>query len=193
MKHTAPILLFSFISMGLHAAVAILFNSSSVISLPQSEGSVMTLKLENEKAIKKSTYATEKTANLLPSKELTKISPAMNDVSVINKKIQTTKIEHTSLSKARIVSILHKELRQQFKYPKLAQRRNWQGKVILSLHITSNGVIENIEINNSSGYNVLDQAAINSLTKLGALPTTSTWLALDVDLLIPVIYQLTEG
>ena len=121
--------------------------------------------------------------------------------SIASKTISTTKNstqkQHVSItqneSRARVISIIYKELKQHFNYPALAQKRNWQGKVELSLRVTSSGKIENIQINNSSGYNILDQAAISSLLKVGNLPKISSWLPYDINLKLPVIYRLTEG
>lgn len=99
----------------------------------------------------------------------------------------------TALSNAQVVSRIHTALQQYFVYPKLAQKRNWQGKVLLSLRLSANGNIHNIELKQSSGYSVLDQAAIDALLKVKSIPPVSSWLPGDIQLQLPVIYRLTEG
>ena len=57
----------------------------------------------------------------------------------------------------------------------------------------NDGKIENIKVNLSSGYNVLDQAAVISLKKIGQLPSAASWLINGMEIQIPIIYQLTQG
>ena len=98
-----------------------------------------------------------------------------------------------TISKAHVISIIYKRLNNHFKYPRIAQRRNWQGQVLLAFRLSRDGNIKNIKINHSSGYNVLDQAAIVALQKIGQLPQVTSWLNDGIDIQIPIIYQLTEG
>jgi len=51
------------------------------------------------------------------------------------------------------------------KYPRIAQMRGWQGEVMLELSIDGNGKLLNKQITKSSGYNVLDEEALNIVEK----------------------------
>ncbi|RMH12710.1 MAG: energy transducer TonB [Gammaproteobacteria bacterium] len=86
-------------------------------------------------------------------------------------------------------------LQPYFHYPKLAQRRNWQGTVILSVHIDSSGHFKQIQIDQSSGHLILDRSAKRSLQRLAVLPDISRWLGQKTGLKtqLPIRYQLTEG
>ena len=83
-----------------------------------------------------------------------------------NRPAVTEKNQKESIDYASISSILNHELSRYFYYPKIAQRRNWQGQVILSFTILSDGDITKIKINESSGYRVLDNAAMDALDQI---------------------------
>jgi protein TonB len=51
-------------------------------------------------------------------------------------------------------------------YPRLARDRGWQGTAELRLQIGSDGKLKNVSVLNSSGYEVLDQRAIEKVNSL---------------------------
>lgn len=195
---------FILLSAGVHAALVITSNSPTNIALPGSMESAMNIKIQEnhkpseqniiEKSISKKNII-KPTAKETPvqivkkliSPENVKLKPTANKIAIAAVDNQQTK------SKARVISIIYQQLNQHFIYPKLAQKRNWQGKVLLSLSVSPNGKINNVKIYKSSGYSILDQAAISSLTKVEYLPQISSWLPYDIDVKLPVIYQLIKG
>jgi TonB family protein len=79
------------------------------------------------------------------------------------------------------------------KYPPLARRKGWQGIVILALRIESNGRISRLHVNGTSGYPVLDRAAVESL-QLASVPRANEWLNGEaVDIIVPVEYRLVDS
>jgi TonB family protein len=79
-------------------------------------------------------------------------------------------------------------------YPPLARSRGWEGTVLLGLRVESNGHLERIRIEHSSGYAVLDNSALNSLNRLDRLAEASAWLnGRGLDMQLPVIYRLIEN
>jgi len=210
MKLTSPIIAFMLASAGIHIGLVIVSNNTTSVVLPSSVGSTLSVKKkENQQTLKKDNIVKKQDVAKSVQKKPTQ-KPRPQEISRQIKKTtlpseKLTKAEKTvktkspatnkqnAESKARVISIIYTELSQHFTYPKLAQRRNWQGKVLLSLQVTSTGKIKNVQLSSSSGYGVLDQAAINSLINMGHLPQVSSWLSYDIDLKIPVIYQLTEG
>lgn len=195
---------FILISAGVHAALVITSNSSTNIALPGSMESAMNIKIqENHKPSVQNIIEKSISKNNI-KKPTTKETP----VQIVKKLISPENVKHKSTvnkitiaaednqqakSKARVISIIYQELNQHFIYPKLAQKRNWQGKVLLSLSVSPNGKINNVKVYKSSGYSILDQAAISSLTKVEYLPQISSWLPYDIDVKLPVIYQLIKG
>lgn len=86
---------------------------------------------------------------------------------------------------------LHQAFRLQFYYPRLAVKRGWQGEVRLGLKIAANGMLEDIRIMHSSGYSVLDRAALESMAKVEHLPAAGTLLnGQSLALELPVQYRL---
>jgi len=48
-------------------------------------------------------------------------------------------------------------------YPLRARREGWQGVVVVQIVLSSNGTIKNLDLIKSSGYDILDQSAINAV------------------------------
>lgn len=209
MKLLSPMSAFIIASAGIHVGL-VMSSYSTNITLPGSTGSVMTVELKIEEKLSKQPSTNNnykvKQVKLVKNKTSQKnkslvttrmFSNNTTDSSLLPSNIkestQAINKEKDAESKAQVISIIYKALNQHFTYPRLAQRRNWQGKVLLSIRVTATGKIKNIKLNQSSGYSILDKAAISSLTKVGELPQLISWLPYDIDLTLPVIYQLTEG
>ena len=60
------------------------------------------------------------------------------------------------------------------KYPKIALRKKWEGKVIIAIYYDDYGSISKINIHKSSGKSVLDRAALDIVNDslMEDLPTT---------------------
>ena len=82
---------------------------------------------------------------------------------------------------------------RQLSYPAIARRKGWQGVVKLKLHIESDGRISGLHIDETSGYTVLDKAALQSL-QLANVPDAAQWLQGETrDIVVPVEYRLIDG
>lgn len=81
-------------------------------------------------------------------------------------------------------------LGRNFRYPAMALRRGWQGEVQLSFRLERDGRILNAKVARSSGYVILDRAALASLQQIGAI---AAQLPSARQLELPVIYRLQEG
>jgi protein TonB len=80
-----------------------------------------------------------------------------------------------------------------FTYPLLARRKGWQGVVKLQVHVEADGRISGLRVQATSGYAVLDEAALNSL-RLASVPDAERWLkGHALDIIIPVEYRLVGG
>jgi periplasmic protein TonB len=92
---------------------------------------------------------------------------------------------------------LHKSILRlissRFNYPLLARRKGWQGVVKLQVHIESDGRISRLHVEQTSGYAVLDRAALQSL-QLASVPDAQQWMqGQAIDIIIPVEYRLVGG
>jgi len=72
-------------------------------------------------------------------------------------------------------------------YPRAAQRLNQQGRVILRVHVLASGQVGNVEIKQSSGTPLLDDAAVNAVklwtfapSKRGSTPIDG-WATVPID------------
>ncbi len=79
-----------------------------------------------------------------------------------------------------------------FYYPPLARRRGWEGEVVVAVRVDGDGRLSAIEVVASSGYRVLDSAAVDSLTRLARLPESSGLPAAGIELTVPVRYRLLD-
>ena len=85
---------------------------------------------------------------------------------------------------------LQQEFARHFSYPSLARRRGWQGEVLLAFRLETDGRIMDAHIARSSGYTVLDRAALAALGKIKRIETKTPR---SVAMQLPVIYRLQEG
>lgn len=94
---------------------------------------------------------------------------------------------------ARVRARLLADLARYFEYPALARLRGWQGTVVVGLRVEPDGQLDKIEIAHSSGYALLDQAALDSLRRVERLMDASAWLnGRSLDMQLPVIYRLLD-
>lgn len=198
MKPSSPIILFVLASTVVHAGFMMNSNNTSTITLPGSTGSVMAVRIKEKTTQQHDNNKPESVSKKTASPKLTKLISSEKYIKIprnkqVNKTASTPATSSSDNSRAHVISILIDEFSRYFSYPKLAQRRNWQGKVLLSLRISPAGLIKSIEINDSSGYSILDQAALAAMRKVGTLPKISSWLKNDIELQLPVVYQLTES
>ena len=78
-------------------------------------------------------------------------------------------------------------------YPAIARRKGWQGIVKLELHIEADGSITDLQLAESSGYSILDRAALQCL-QFASLPGAARWLqGRTIDIVVPVEYRLVDS
>lgn len=89
---------------------------------------------------------------------------------------------------------LHALITLHKKYPRFAVRRGWQGTVKLGLRVEADGKLSNLRVLKTSGYRILDEAALTMLTSASNLSGVQDWLnGHYFDTTLPVEYRLTGG
>ena len=79
----------------------------------------------------------------------------------------------------------------QFKrYPRIAQRRGWEGELTLEVRLDKNANILNIMILNKSNYDVLDQEAIKMIERSKPLPKPTDLTSETFTVFIPIKFGL---
>ncbi len=94
----------------------------------------------------------------------------------------------------RMVRLILDALVPYFRYPLLAREEGWQGRVTIRLRIGPHGRLSRMRIADSSGYTVLDQAALRSMEQVSRLPPDTFALGgTPFDVLVPIVYRLTDS
>ncbi|HEX2964748.1 MAG TPA: energy transducer TonB [Syntrophorhabdaceae bacterium] len=72
------------------------------------------------------------------------------------------------------------------RYPQLAKKMGWKGKVVVSFLIKENGYVERSKIVSGSGYEVLDNNVLTAIKEVQPFPKPP----IKAELVIPVTYKL---
>lgn len=77
-------------------------------------------------------------------------------------------------------------------YPHLARERGWEGVVMLKVLVEKNGKPSQVLVEKSSGYKILDQAALKSVRNWEFLPARLGHLSFSSWVRVPVRFVLVE-
>ena len=72
-------------------------------------------------------------------------------------------------------------------YPAVAKRRHWEGTTVVQLRFTAEGKVEDISVVDTSGHDILDEAAVKMIRHATPLPVPPQGLRV---VLIPVNFHL---
>jgi protein TonB len=75
-------------------------------------------------------------------------------------------------------------------YPKVARRRGYEGQTLLRVEVLKNGKVGQIKVMTSSGYKVLDKAALKSVKDWIFVPGTKGGVKIDQWVMVPVRFSL---
>lgn len=71
-------------------------------------------------------------------------------------------------------------------YPLIARRMGWEGKVIVSFIVSSDGRVRDLKIKEGSGFEVLDKSALTAVSDASPFPKPPV----EAQLIIPIRYKL---
>jgi protein TonB len=94
---------------------------------------------------------------------------------------------------ARYIRLLGDLLAQQQQYPRLAAARGWEGEVRLRLQVARKGTIIAVHILHSSGFDVLDQHAVQLVQGTTLPPPSSSGTSPDFMIDVPILYSLKRS
>jgi protein TonB len=89
---------------------------------------------------------------------------------------------------ARYLAELAESLRRAQRYPIAARRLRQEGRVVLKLDLAADGALVDCEVVRSSGYELLDEAALDMVRRTAPLPPSTTGAPLT--LTIPIVFSL---
>ena len=79
-----------------------------------------------------------------------------------------------------------------FAYPKRAIRAGYEGMVILKVRVNSDGACGEVQIEKSSGYNILDHEAVKTVSKWMFDPARKNNRAIDSWINIPIEFKIRD-
>jgi protein TonB len=77
-------------------------------------------------------------------------------------------------------------------YPAAARRRHQEGVVLISVHVTAQGHAEKVAIKQSSGYSLLDEAALQAVRLWEFTPGRIGTMAVASEIEVPVHFALKD-
>ena len=77
-------------------------------------------------------------------------------------------------------------------YPAVALSRGWHGKVSLRVRVSIEGLPEKIEVEHSSGHDILDEAAMEAVEKWKFVPAKRGATAIVSSVIVPINFRLDE-
>ena len=75
-------------------------------------------------------------------------------------------------------------------YPVKAQRRGWQGRVLVEARVTAAGLVSGVSLAHSSGYHLLDQTALAAVRAWRFVPALHDGRRIASTVTVPVLFQL---
>jgi len=79
-------------------------------------------------------------------------------------------------------------------YPRLAAQRGWEGEVRLRLKVARQGNLLSVQVDRSSGYDILDQHAMQLVDLASGLPPLPEGLeGSEISVIVPVNYRLKKS
>lgn len=180
-----PLKLFVLFSFVTHLLFGLLWPTQPENNIPWQSSDDISIVITQITTKKKFTPPIPRKTKLLQKKENTK-NTSNQDVA---KKAPSPSTNLVIRSK--VIAQLKRKLLSNFYYPKLAQKKNWEGKVTIGFLLHTTGQLSQIEIIHSSGYQILDNAAIKAISNITKLSEINVNKNMNIQL--PITYQLTEG
>lgn len=79
-------------------------------------------------------------------------------------------------------------------YPRLAAMRGWEGDVMVRLRVARKGNLLGVEVDRSSGFEVLDRHALTMLEHMAGLPPLPDGVeGGEIQVVVPVSYRLKKA
>ena len=85
---------------------------------------------------------------------------------------------------------LRRRLAEIKRYPSAARLNGWEGKVVLRAVIRADGHLSEVKVHRSSGYETLDNAAMEAIRLVCPLHMSNAMGAAEVAVYVPIVYSL---
>ena len=88
-----------------------------------------------------------------------------------------------------IMEYVRKEIDRHKYYPHIAKLRGIEGTVYVNFYIGQDGIPGSITVARSSGSRILDQAGVQTISKIGKISNVHRELR-ELDIVVPIMYKL---
>ena len=75
-------------------------------------------------------------------------------------------------------------------YPASAKHNNVQGKVLVNVLVSASGKAAKVDISRSSGYAILDQAALDAIKQWRFIPASRSGHSVEASVVVPVDFKI---
>jgi TonB family protein len=79
------------------------------------------------------------------------------------------------------------------RYPMLARRKGYEGAVFLKVFVLENGTVAKVELEKSSGYEILDESALKAVKEWFFIPGKKNGEPIRSWVIVPIKFQLNSG
>lgn len=143
--------------------------------------------LPNKMVAEKTVISSAQNSPSTPPSQITQQEKSATEEGAPAQKGATTDLNESEVRP--LVGRIRLALAEHFRYPLQARRLGWQGEVVLAFRLEADGRILDARIARSSGYGVLDRAALDALGNVKGIRHERHR---GINLQLPVIYRL-EG
>ena len=77
-------------------------------------------------------------------------------------------------------------------YPSTARRRGWEGEVLLLVNVTTQGEVDKVTVHQSSGYQILDRAALNAVYRWEFQAAQKNGRAVAGQVMVPIRFSIKD-
>ena len=77
-------------------------------------------------------------------------------------------------------------------YPRVARERGWEGRVVLGVAVDASGAIARVEVDQTSGYRVLDQAALSAVRRWRFVGGDNSVTSRSAVVRVPITFKLSD-
>jgi TonB family protein len=100
-------------------------------------------------------------------------------------------IDQTGKARGRFTSVKPLKTERPL-YPRIAREQGWQGKVVLRARITAEGIVKNATVQESSGFPVLDDSAVQAVKAWSFEPAKNGEFAVASTVDLPIRFDLLQ-
>ena len=159
--------------------------------LPVPEKTPTTVPLSKPPVSVKPKEEQETEANPKPEPNPTRVITKAADAPQETKTVNAPSPEKVSAATNDYSSLLAAAIAKYKQYPKIAQMRGWQGLIIIELQLNPQGGVIYSQIKKSSGYDVLDQEALEMIKRASPFPQPPEALrSKNFTVLVPISFKL---